>query len=784
MSGSPQSFVPARRHFTVSGVVEGVGFRPFVYALARRLELVGFVRNAPGGVEIEVEGCHDGLDSFALALRQEAPPLARLETVEIRELAPRGEASFRIEPTTHEGTALTPISPDVAVCDACLAELFDSTDRRYRYPFLNCTHCGPRFTVVEDVPYDRATTTMRFFPLCPACAAEYADPANRRFHAQPTACPDCGPQLSFVATDGRRAERDQAFGLAAAALAAGEVVAIKGLGGFHLACDATSEVAVARLRERKGRLAKPLAVMVANLEEARSLARVEATDAALLTARERPIVLLPKGSEGASRLAPSVAPRQQSVGLMLPYTPLHHLLMAEPVLTGRPLVMTSGNLSEEPIARENDETLERLAGIADAWLLHNRGICVVCDDSVVKTTPGGPMPIRRSRGYVPAPLALPRAAPSVLAVGGELKATFCLTAGRRAFLSQHIGDLLNLETQAAFERALDHLLRLFRIQPATVACDLHPGYLSTRWAETWAKARGLPLVRVQHHHAHIAALMAEHGLSGERPVIGVAFDGTGYGTDGTVWGGEVLLADYRGFERLAHLAPVPLAGGDAAVKRPARMALAHLWAAGIPWNEVLPPVAATAEAERRVLARQLETGFGTVPTSSMGRLFDAVAALLGVNFESAYEGQAAMELEALCLDEPRLDEPSSLPATNLMDFELREQGRGWVLDPAPLLSALVEELARGAATGLLASRFHDAVARVVLAVCQAARARHGVGTVALSGGTFQNVRLATCCEAVLRQAGFEPLLHTQVPPNDGGLSLGQAAVAAYRGQSS
>ncbi len=551
-----------------------------------------------------------------------------------------------------------------------------------------------------------------------------------------------------------------------AVLAAGDVLAIKGVGGFHLACDATSEAAVERLRTRKGRGQKPFALMMRDLEIVRRYARLLPEEEELLLGRERPIVLLARRSDPAWPLAEGVAPRQLTLGVMLPYAPLHELLLGE-----KPLVMTSGNRSEEPIAREDGEALERLGDLADAFLLHDRPIHAACDDSVVRFALGGILPLRRSRGYAPAPLTLPAPAPPLLAVGGELKAVFALTEGRHAYLSQHLGDLGNLETTLAFERALASLGELLCIRPRAVVCDLHPGYFSTRWAREWAAREAVPVLAVQHHHAHVAAVMVEHGLSGDRPVLGVAFDGTGYGSDGAIWGGELLLADYRGFERLGHLAPAWLPGGDAAVRRPARMALAHLAAAGLPWDEALPPVAATTDAERRLLARQLQTGFASVPTTSAGRLFDAVAALLGIAAEATYEGQPAIELEAAA--EGFEDDGSCR-------FEVRD-GLPWVADSAPLLAALIAGLAAGAPLGLLSARFHGAVARLIVELCRRARRAWGVGTVALSGGVFQNLRLLTAAAEGLTAEGFTVLLHRRVPPIDGGLALGQAAVAAYGG---
>lgn len=750
-----------RQRLTVRGIVQGVGFRPFVYGLAARFGLTGHVGNNSGGVFIEVEGTGEALAAFRAALTAEAPPLARIESVAVEALPPKQDSQFVIFASQSDAVISAHIPADVSICEECLRELFDPADRRYRYPFINCTHCGPRFTIIRGIPYDRASTTMAAFAMCPTCAAEYHDPLSRRFHAQPIACPECGPRVWYQAKDAAIHGSDAAIAAARQAIRAGQIIAVKGLGGFHLACDATNDAALERLRERKGRVEKPFAVMARSLEQARQLAHIDSAEAALLASRQRPIVLLRKR---ASALSDLVAPHNPYVGLMLPYTPLHYLLLDD-----TPLVMTSGNLSGEPIAIDNHEALERLWLLADAFLLHDRPIHMHCDDSVLRVQDGGELPVRRSRGYTPFPIRLPFAGASVLATGGELKNTFCLTHQGYAFLSQHIGDMENIETLTAFERAQAHLTQLYGAQPQAVVCDLHPNYLTTRWAKTCAARAGLPLIHVQHHHAHIAALMAEHGLDGRQPVIGLCLDGTGYGTDGTIWGGEALLADYDGFRRAAYLRPVPLPGGDAAIERPYRMALAHLWAAGIPWDDDLPPVAACSTVERRILARQFETGFQTVPTGSMGRLFDAVAALLGLRQTVTYEAQAAIELEGMADDAPV--EPyrfSIVPGETL------------VIDPAPVLRDIIADWRAGAATGVIAARFHEAVAQALLESCLRLRERGHGSLVALSGGVFQNARLLRATVARLRAHEFTTLVHHAVPCNDGGLALGQAAIAAYR----
>jgi hydrogenase maturation protein HypF len=731
---------PRRRRIEITGIVQGVGFRPFVYNLARENSLTGSVQNHSSGVTIEVEGDVEALQQFGEDLLGRLPPLAVVDGVAFSEIPCSGDETFIILASASAASESAPVSPDIASCEHCLRELNDPADRRYKYPFLNCTNCGPRFTIIRDLPYDRAATTMAAFPMCADCAAEYHDPANRRFHAQPNACAQCGPRL------------DMSIDAARELLVGGAILAVKGIGGFHLVCDATSDEAVTRLRERKHRFEQPFAVMARDLEGARRIAEVGEEEARLLMSRQRPIVLLRKRPFTA--LSSEVAPGNGYVGVMLPYSPLHTLLVGE-----RPLVMTSANPSGEPIVRENEEAHEQLAGMADAFLTHNRDIEVVCDDSVVRTFEGHEMPLRRSRGYAPMPVRLPREVGAMLAVGGELKSTFCITKGHFAYLSQHIGDMGTLETQQAFERALDHMLRLFRVEPRRVVCDLHPGYQSAHWAAEFARQRGIQVFKVQHHHAHVASLIAEAALPLETPIIGIAFDGTGYGTDEAIWGGEALVVRGKSFERLTHLRYVSLAGGDASIKSPARTALSHLRAAGIPWDADLPCVAALASREVRVLERQLERGLNCVDSSSMGRLFDAAAALIGVRQRVSYEGQAAIELESLCGSIARIY-PSNL------------------LDPAPLLRAIVDDLRAGVAREEIAAGFHEALARWVWEIGVLGRHQTGLNLVGLTGGVFQNVRLVRRSVELLRADGFEVLLHRVVPANDGGLSLGQAALAA------
>jgi hydrogenase maturation protein HypF len=761
-----------RRRLAVHGIVQGVGFRPFVYSLARELGLNGFVRNHSNGVHIEIEGLAQPVGQFETDLLSRRPPLAVIDSVSAESILPTREEGFVIVVSAAAREESTPVSPDVTICDDCLRELLDPADRRYLYPFINCTNCGPRFTIIRDLPYDRLATSMALFRMCPRCEAEYHDPANRRFHAQPNACPVCGPQVSFIpASPGGGFEEcassigAQAIHEVRAMLSAGATVAIKGIGGFHLACDATNTDALAELRRRKARFEQPFALMVRDLELIRSFAHVSVEEERLLCSRARPIVLL--RARRPSAISPLVAPGNEYLGVMLPYAPLHFVIFDDMPLRDTPLAMTSANPSGTPIVRDNGEARLRLAGIADALLIHNRDIEVVCDDSVVRTFEDKPVPIRRSRGYAPMPVNLPREAEGIVAVGGELKATFCVTKGHFAYLSQHIGDMGTLETQEAFERALDHMLRLFRIEPRLVVCDLHPGYLSSQWAAGFAKARGVPLLPVQHHHAHIAALSLEAALPPEERVIGVAFDGTGYGTDGAIWGGEVLIANQTSFERFAHLRYVPFPGGDASIRHPARTALAHLFASGIEWGEKLAPLREFTDRERGVLARQLSQRLNCVDSSSIGRLFDAVASLLNVRQRVTYEGQAAIELEALA-ERGAAGEP-------IYAFGIHE-GRPVVMDPSPVLKAIIADLKNAVARGVIGARFHRAIARMIADICKLAHDETGLSTVALSGGVFQNLLLLGEVVALLREAGMQVLWHRVVPANDAGLALGQVAI--------
>jgi hydrogenase maturation protein HypF len=767
-----------RAAIRVEGVVQGVGFRPFVYSLATRLGLAGWVGNDVDGVFAEVEGPAESVQDFLESVQRDAPPLARVDRVTAEPMTPDGVAGFTIVPSDSTGHRRALVSADSATCVDCLRELADPANRRFGYPFINCTNCGPRFTIVRDVPYDRRLTTMAGFAMCAQCAAEYHDPANRRFHAQPVCCPACGPRLRLVDAHGADlASADPADGPLAGAvqvLRRGHVLAVKGLGGYHLAVDATSQAAAARLRARKHREDKPFAVMVPDVAAARELCELGDLAEELLTSGRRPIVLLPRwaagpsdvpaGREGstAGLIADAVAPGNRQLGLMLPYTPLHHLLLRE---FARPMVLTSGNVSDEPIAYQDADALDRLGGIADAFLTHDRPVHIRTDDSVIRPFRGREALLRRSRGYVPEPLRLRgQFRRPVLACGAELKNTFCLGSENRAFISHHIGDLENYETLRSFTEGITHFGRLFGITPRLVAHDLHPEYLSTKYALDLAHAE---LVGVQHHHAHIASCLADNDEDG--PVIGVAFDGTGYGTDGTIWGGEFLLADLAGAERTGHLAGVPMPGGAAAIRQPWRMAAVYLAAAfpdGLPDGLAVATRNQAAWPDVLAMARR---GVNAPVTSSCGRLFDAVASLLGVRDSINYEGQAAVELEQLAVTTPQGAYQAAI-----------SPGPPLTVAGPDLVRAAAEDLVAGVPSGAVSARFHHGVAAMIGQACLRLRESSGLGTVALSGGVFQNLLLLGATVDVLESTGFRVLTHSRVPPNDGGISLGQAVVAGAR----
>jgi hydrogenase maturation protein HypF len=759
-----------REALTVRGVVQGVGFRPFVYRLAQEEGLAGFIGNDTGGVTIEIEGPADRIESFRRRLRAEAPPLSHIDSVTARGVSPTGESTFRIVASEARGQVSTGIPADAATCADCLRELLSPHDRRYRYPFLNCTNCGPRFTITRSIPYDRPQTSMAQFKMCPACQAEYDDPSNRRFHAQPNACGVCGPRVWLVAPDGNEIPSADPVTATIDRLTAGEIVAIKGIGGFHLAVDATNEIAVMRLRERKHRYGKPLAIMVRDLDAARAVCLLTDEEEALLITNARPIVLTVRRQNCG--IAPSVAPGIPWLGVFLPYAPLQHLLFADSHL--RALVMTSANLSEEPIAIDNDEALARLDQIADAFLMHDREILQRCDDSVMALVDGVPQLLRRARGFVPLAVPLPFDCPPLLAVGGHLKNVFALARGRFAYQSQHLGDLENLTGLDFFRRALAHLMRTFEIEPQAVVHDLHPGYLSTTLAKEWAAERGLPLIAVQHHHAHIAACMAEHGVEG--PVIGLSLDGTGYGTDGKIWGGEVLIGRLDGFERFAHLDYVPMPGGEAAIREPWRMALGHLHAAQIDIESPqLLTLLGRKKREADVLRCMIDRSLNAPFTSSLGRLFDAVAAVVLRRGVVDYEAQAAIELEGSAVEEPDdlgFGYPLEMHAGN---WSAREPAR---ISAEPLWQELLKDLRANVSKSRVAARFHAGVTAAFIGAVRKASEAVGIQTVVLSGGCMHNRRLARLLRAGLEVEGFQVFQHRNVSPGDGGLSYGQAVVAA------
>ena len=749
----------------VWGVVQGVGFRPFVYRLAGEYNLKGWVRNTSGNVEIEVEGDEESLTSFLNDLKTKAPPMAHIEKVKTTFHPLKGYTEFKIWQSLSQEGKYQLVSPDIATCEECQREFFCPTDRRFRYPFTNCTNCGPRFTIIENIPYDRPQTTMRRFKMCPQCQQEYDNPLDRRFHAQPNACPKCGPNLQLADSHGNPIECSDVIKTASQLLKAGRILALRGLGGFHLACDATNEEAVNLLRARKGRLAKPLAVMVATIKEIEDHCFISSQERKLLQSPQCPIVLL-RWKQSSSNITPAVAPNLKYLGVMLPYTPLHHILLTE---TGVPLVMTSGNISEEPIAKDNDEAVARLRGIADYFLLHNRDIYARYDDSVY-IVEGAPQAVRRARGYAPYPIFLPFKSKQILACGAELKNTFCLTKDEHAFLSQHIGDMENEETLDHFENTIELYKKLFRVEPEIVAYDMHPEYLATKYALQIGLEQGLRPVPVQHHHAHIVSCLVENRLEG--PVIGVAFDGTGYGTDGTIWGGEFLFADWHRFQRVGHLEYVPLVGGTAAIKKPYRMALSCLYSLlgedfaldGLPFDSLDP-------VELDIIKQQLKRRVNCPLTSSAGRLFDAVSALAGVRGEIDYEAQAAIELEMLAPDE--LGDEKSYPFSIINDQGIR------VVRLKELISAVVQDVRKRVPVPVISIRFHQTVAQIIAGMCKLIAEESGITRVALSGGVFQNRLLLKLATSALHKNSLGVLTHHLVPCNDGGISLGQAVIANF-----
>jgi hydrogenase maturation protein HypF len=761
--------IVARKAIDVTGIVQGVGFRPFVYRLAQECNLTGFIANTPAGVTIEVQGEPDLLDRFLERLPAEQPPLAKITSLVPRDSEPQTETAFRIVSSRLDAPPKALISPDVAICNDCLREMMNPRDRRFRYPFINCTNCGPRFTIIHDIPYDRARTSMASFQMCAACQAEYDDPSNRRFHAQPNACWDCGPQIQLLSADGSSCDIAEPLREVARLLEKDGIVAIKGLGGFHLACNARSESAVISLRDRKRRVEKPFAVMLRRIEDVDRLCDVDDAARKLLLSIERPIVLLPRKSD--SGLAETIAPRNRFVGVFLPYTPLHHLLFSSGKFDA--LVMTSANLSEEPIAIDNSEAVSRLNGIADAYLVHNRDILLRCDDSVARLAAGRVQMLRRSRGFVPVPVPLEQESPPILAVGAELKNTICIVRGSEAFLSQHIGDLENLESFHFFEEAVRHLQRILEVHPKVIAYDLHPDYFSTKWALA-KEAADVQLVGVQHHHAHIASCMAENHLDGR--VIGIALDGTGYGTDGAIWGGEVLLADYADFERAAHFEYISLPGGTAAIHEPWRVALSYLIKHYVKdlGSLDLPFLRGIDERRRQVIQQMIDRQIHSPRTSSCGRLFDAVAALVGIRSTVNYEAQAAIELEMAA---------HTSTDDGVYPFELIPDENHWQIGTFPLFQAILADLRRQQSVPDISRGFHAGLSAVFVELAEKIRERTQLNRVCLSGGCFHNVLFFQILLNALRAKSFEVYFHSEVPAGDGGISLGQALIAAHRLQS-
>jgi len=771
MDGLPETLkgqMPERARIRVTGIVQGVGFRPHVYNLAIAGGLSGFVLNTSKGVTIEVEG--PGANGFAAKLQENRPPLSIIKNIETEILEPAGYSGFEIRLSEAVSEEFSLISPDIAICPNCQKELYDPNDKRYLYPFINCTNCGPRYSIIRDVPYDRPLTTMAAFRMCPHCNAEYHNPADRRFHAQPTACPECGPKVEFTGD----IAGNEAIISTTRLLLSGNVVAVKGLGGYQLACDALNEEAVNKLRDRKRKSRKPFALMARDIDTIKKYCNISKAEEDLLTGRAAPIVLLKKRDDATEMLPEGIAPGNRYIGFMLPYTPLHHLLFKHPEVEaeGLPevLVMTSGNLSEEPIVIDNTEASEKLSGLADAFLTHDRGIYMRVDDSVTRVVGGIPRLIRRARGFAPEPIELSSAVPDILACGGELKNTFCLTKDHYAIVSQHIGDLTNYEAMGFFEETLNNLKRTFKADPHIIAHDMHPDYLSTRFAQTYKTSddKSVTFVPIQHHHAHVASCMAENGESGR--VIGVAFDGTGYGLDGNSWGSEFLVAGYDVFERFAHLNYVPLPGGDKAVREPWRLALSILYQTYGPeafnlFSSLKPDISGE---ETRVVLTMLEKNFNSPLSCGMGRLFDAVSSLIGICDRITFEGEAAIALEMAAIETEgsypyKLDD--SVPI---------------MINTNSLIRTIVDDVNSGVPAGEISGKFHNTIAGMVIKVCTLAREKTGLETVALSGGVFQNALLFGLVESGLKARGFRVLSHSKVPTNDACISLGQAAVAAAR----
>ena len=753
------------KHIHINGIVQGVGFRPFIYGLAKKNQLHGWVRNSASGVDIEISGNAIAVDIFIASITESAPPLAVIDSLESHDIAQTYRDSFKIIPSQDKSTDFIPISPDVATCEQCKVELFDPKDRRYRYPFINCTNCGPRFTIIKEIPYDRPKTTMAEFKMCPDCKSEYEDPLDRRFHAQPVACPACGPQVWLENPSGVKTEDEKdAIKQARLLIKEGKILAIKGLGGFHLACDAANPKAVERMRQHKARKHKPFALMAFNLDQIETFVNISKEASELLSQPQAPIVLLPKKNK--SSIAANVAPGQNTLGFMLPYTPLHLLLLEPAENFPEAFVMTSGNLSDEPIAYKSQTAREKLFGIVDAFLMHDRPIETRIDDSVFSIINGQPYPFRRARGYAPNPIRLPNITPQVLAVGPQMKNSFCLTRDKYAFLSHYIGEMDNWETVQDYHKAVQHYEKLFRIKPQAIGYDLHPDYITTNIARQRASTEDLPAYAIQHHYAHLVACQIENKIPPDQNIAGLIFDGTGYGTDGTIWGGEVLVGNVTSFQRLYHLKHVPLPGGDAAIRKPARMALSTLWAYDLSWEPHLTPVKHLSSIELKALENQLEKGVNTPMTSSMGRLFDAVSALIGIRQEISYEAQAAMELEAI------------VNPAELGYYPVQIIGEN--IDIKPMLQSILQDIAHKEAPSKIAARFHNTIANLSLELAVRIRQSFQINQIALSGGVWQNMVLLKKTIILLESKGFDVLIHKITPPNDGCVALGQAIITANK----
>lgn len=754
-----------RENIIIKGIVQGVGFRPFIHKLVQNYNLSGWVLNSNQGVEMDVEGKAEELNNFISDIKDKLPPLARIENIEVNQLPLIGYKGFSIKKSiTKEENGFVLVSPDISICEDCLQELFDPRNQRFRYPFINCTNCGPRFTIIKDIPYDRGKTTMKVFEMCPQCQSEYENIEDRRYHAQPNACADCGPQVSLYQNK-RKLESVDPIEKAVKLLKEGKIGAIKGLGGFYLACDATNNKAVAKLRRLKNREAKPFAIMSFNLEKIKKYCKLGKKEEEWLINRARPIVLLKKKED--SLISSSVAPRNNYLGVMLPYTPLHYLLLKDNFTA---LIMTSGNIADQPIIGDNQEALEKLDRTADFFLLYNRDIFNRCDDSVLKIINGDNMFFRRSRGYVPYPIILDFKLKEVLALGGELKNTISFSKENYVFLSQYLGDLKSVETLSFLKKSIASLKKMFRINPEIIACDLHPDYLSTQYAEEIGAKKGLKVVKVQHHHAHIVSCMVENNI--KEKVIGVAYDGTGYGDDGKIWGGEFLLCDLKEYLRVGHLKYCSLPGGDKAIMEPWRMTYSYLYS-------IYGPKAKTLDInfiqrmdydKLSIIEKMIDKNINSPLTSSCGRLFDAISSLIGIRDEISYEGQAAMELESFC-------------ASGIKErykFCIYKEGMEFIIDPQEIFIEIIKDLKEGIDKKIMAAKFHNTVAEFTLNLCGKIRENSGINKIALSGGVFQNKYLTEKVVSLLEDKGFKVYTQSKVPPNDGGISLGQAVVAGLR----